>query len=52
MLDYTNNILTKLKSLYNVLDLMNNNIISKDNYKDVCSDINNLLDQLKEITKL
>ena len=49
MLDYKE-ILKKLNSLYNVYELMNNNIISSAYKKDLIKDINDLLELLKKST--
>lgn len=47
----TKNILEKLDSLYNVLDLMENGIISRFYYNKVKKEINDLLEELQKITK-
>lgn len=46
MLELINERLTKLKSLYNVLDLMNNNIISKQEKEKLIKDIKEILKEL------
>ena len=45
------NILNKLKQYYNILDLMNNGIISKEYKNKLLDDINKFLDILKDNNK-
>lgn len=48
--EQTEPILKELKSLYNVLDLMINGIISKELKTDLINNINILLKQLNDLT--
>ena len=49
MINYVKELTTKLNQLYNVLDLMNNNIISNCLRDKVVKDINNILDILRSL---